>query len=1397
MFKYSIFVIIAAMTVNVAIAAMTIYVPAWSQDFEDPQTYANELWHGRVQCSLLGTTALELQSLAEWGYYTVFAESYSPPSNADCNCIISPETRTRQINGVDAGDSTYMRGFMRSIARKRDTDLVFRLPDEVVAAINEGGSYAVDFDYYLAPSYSNGTNTSSKNTATNGLVVATVDGNAIAVFGTQPNGGSKVAEIGEIYTADSPEALAKDGIAVGGRGSNDTEGLWMHVSLHAASDGVTMDVIRENGIVLLSGARLTNSFVVIDRLYLHSHVDSYSANVCLDNVTVSRGVQIADEDYYYTWTNGGGDGKWENAANWCVDGLVGVAAPGVEDTAVFPADGAPWSVTLDSAETVSNFVANGAVSLSGALVYALEVGGSAKITLAGNAGFHTASTAKDAVLSITNDIAITGTGNKFQTYGSDHYMEGGKIRVTGNVTGDGEISFTGKRSLFELCGDWMDFAGTVNVVNDGIPRNGTTIETPLATSSNAVWNVYHSSASENFFLRSGSQRYYFGALNGYIFQKTISYDSWLEIGALGIDSSFGGQLGATRQNHIEKVGPAKLTWTGSDLGNVTIREGTFVFGGANSMARGTIRFAGEGMFAVTAFKEGTSEFLDPSPHLANSIDEAICFSNSVGEVHVWETALSASNTGGLVKLGEGTLVLAQPPQYEGETTVREGRLVVSNANEVAITPGPATCLTIDGFGTATLEPPPPGTVAMAGTVPYADFETALGVCLADPSLTLTLLAPAYDISLPVGASIHLRPDGHEYSFAAADRCRIDKENQNGDIIICRHVWDIVTLMPPDIDNASLETASTNGVSLVRDGGLYFVLRGERVDFSWTEGDGYLLNTNAVTMIAGEDVNAVPAESLPFAMSVAEIEEGNILRLMDVDGVAAQEFTARAGLATLSVEAQSTAWTMRLDARLDISNIVFTLGAHLDVRPGVAFGDGGTLIAWQVQHSLDGFALAPEFIADGWVIRSEPDGLKLYKASRCSVNGKIYSSMERAFAESSDGDTIRLELDSWLFDRIDIPSGETRTLDLGGHRLNVASFWAVNVGDACCMVTNGEIVCQHCGFYVTDGMLALNDCRVQARGRVAQVRGSGTVDIASDVELTTDGDDPVVFAIGGFGGRARVVSRGEVRQLSAAAGDATTSCIAGNGDDTFGADFALASDSGAYMTSSVAGIIYHPEMQGGDVEISGGWFSSQPQDEWLAASVAMRQEMLDDIPGWRVFMPMPPADNAQSIAGILSESADAANLLANIVTPSEYGFYRDWVGRHSSFGAMQASRFAWIAYALDAPVLIPREAPLKPEEIQIEDFTPLGDDGTWTVVVGLKDIEIGNEAEISRLVKVFGLTGGTSLEPESFSGDNVRLATDASNADAAEVDGGKLKLVVKPATPVDDSFFLRLEVKNKK
>lgn len=1379
-----------------AVNAAMVYVPVWSQDFEDAATYANELWVGRLTSSLLGTAAALPHPLSSAADYEVLGESWdtSQDPSASYNCRISPEARIRQENGAAAAASTYMRALKDRNGNSsigKDTDLMFILPDDVAEELCEVDEYTLEFDYYLGASFENGSGKYSKNTATNGLVVATGEGEALAILCTPPNG-SSAAAIGRLYTADYAGAQVASGILVGPRGSYDASGLWLHFSFCASDLGVTMSVTQERGATIIDNMLIRDSFAVIDRLYIHAHAEAYRVGACLDNVSVTKGVEIPEGPRNCTWTNSSGDSRWSNPANWEIAGASGVAAPGAADTAVFPAGGAQWNVWLDSSATVANFVANGAVSLAGggALTCSSFMGGG-KFTLSG-----VTLCANGADISIGSELEIAADTTNFIKLAVDRqYFD---CHLFGALSGAGyldvQISESGGADKgMKFHGDNSAFAGTF-ASSVSYARNGTAFDSAASSSANAVWlfnNTSPRSNMESALFSSSADTYRFGAFQGRMksgdARRKVEFGGRGDVQTIVTLSNRHNSSGARRGGFdVTKVGYGAATFlTATENGSpdsdaiesLDIQGGAILLGSPAQIQ--TLSFSGDGGILGIAGNVA----LDPSPFIKNS-SAPICFLNIEGESHAWATPLDASNTAGLLKLGEGTLTLAAPPLYGGETVVAGGRLVVSNATSTALRPGPGTCIEYDGFGTATLTPSPPDAVAMSGTVPYGDFHDALAACLANPEQPLTLLADALDIPLPLGASIRLRPNGYDYSFVIADRCRIDVSDQGGGIFLCSHAWDVVAVEQPLVPNAVLVSATTNGVALALSNGRYNVLRGERVYFSWEPRQRYTLNAFAVSIGANNDINSIPQECLPFAMNNVEIAAGRILRLMDVEGETSREFTPPATLETLSVESIETQFTMRLDSTLSVSNIVFTAGLELAIAPGEAFGDGDTLIAWLAPHSIDGFVLSPDAVAAGWTLRAEQDGLKLYLATRCSVRGFIHSSLEDAFAASSDGDVIRLEQDSWLFERIDLPSGESRTLDLAGHTLKAAPVWAVNIGDATLAVSNGTILCNRYGFYVNDGSLAVSDCRIEAEGRVVQIRGTGAVEIAPTATLATMGDDPVIFAIGSVGGRANVVSRGAILQLRSGATDATASCIAGNSDDTFGADFSLHSDSAVCANASAAECIHHPFFQGGGVEISDGWFASMPHPDWIVPGRSIRSETLSTLAGYRVFQPMPQASDEFAVAAILRQAADANNLAANIVTTGDYDDYREWVAQHSSFPSMNASRFAWTAFALDAPALIQRTAPLAADDMEISAFSAPDSSGNFSIAVGLKDCDIGDAADINRLLAVFDLAGSSTL---TFSADD--LPDDCKIH--GELENGKLRFVASPLTPPPSPFFFRV------
>ena len=377
----------------------------------------------------------------------------------------------------------------------------------------------------------------------------------------------------------------------------------------------------------------------------------------------------------YIWT-GAVDTNWATPGNWYAGGFVPATAPTAMDTVVFPEleENAPaWQVTLSSVPTVTNVTAYGAVTFSGALIRTETVVGSATITLGDGAGFRTYDYL-NAVMTISADIEANGSAEHpneirgYYTTKSGSPDKGGtSITFTGNLTGTGTLKIIGCRCSNALSGDYTGFAGHLWVVNDGVARNKTYLESASTTSSNAVWTVYNDS-SDGKFLRFAGQTAYFGALNGEVYQSTFYYNNIFEIGAANVDCSFGGKIGATQQSHITKVGTATLTFRGSEMGNLVVKGGVFASQNAQSMPKSSITFAGEG-----GFFDPVTNTVDFAAKIINSTEAPIglLITNdvSIGEI-------PASNTAGLTKKGAGTLTLTEVPLYKGLTTVEEGTLVV-------------------------------------------------------------------------------------------------------------------------------------------------------------------------------------------------------------------------------------------------------------------------------------------------------------------------------------------------------------------------------------------------------------------------------------------------------------------------------------------------------------------------------------------------------------------------------------------------------------------------------------------------------------------------------------------------------------------------------------------------
>lgn len=299
--------------VAIAAQAETVYNVAWRQDFEDVSTYTNELKEGSVASAVLGTSASAPIDVT----YTVHAGNYEYVDSGNIACQLSNEERT----AYDSTSSRCLRGTMRG---DTSANLMFMMPSEATNATD----YVVEFDHYLGPSFSNGSNTSS-----NGFVIVGANG-ILASFAIGPVYNGSSYQVG-VYRGDDVADVLTTSIVTGTRGSVDTADWWMHVTVRGTADGVFMSVANANATGhTMAEVKLQDEFDVVEAIFIRNTAKQYKHGFSLDDVVVSLPATATT----YTWTGAAGDGFWTTAGNWLVGDDVPLAAPTSLDDVVIPSD---------------------------------------------------------------------------------------------------------------------------------------------------------------------------------------------------------------------------------------------------------------------------------------------------------------------------------------------------------------------------------------------------------------------------------------------------------------------------------------------------------------------------------------------------------------------------------------------------------------------------------------------------------------------------------------------------------------------------------------------------------------------------------------------------------------------------------------------------------------------------------------------------------------------------------------------------------------------------------------------------------------------------------------------------------------------------------------------------
>ena len=414
----------------------------------------------------------------------------------------------------------------------------------------------------------------------------------------------------------------------------------------------------------------------------------------------------------FVWTgNGGAAANWTNPANWSVGGSAADTYPQTGDTVTFSANA---SVTLSDSVTLAGVtLGNGArVVLAGAGMWlkSFSFAGTGVLALDGTrlTGISTGSSSWDIGLTLPSTFGIeilpNATESRITAEGDKkHFQVDGPLTGTGTV----RIGYSGSGlGGVKLCGDNSAFQGKLIVDHASTARNKFGAaqaggeEMTLAFEGNTADN-----GSVDFadgVLKFGAIKTSSRTMTNYAWRFNNSGTNILEVGHLGnSDDRISIRVGegnvSTGHLKIRKVGTGTLElWNPGHHYGTEIDNGTVLVTSdkaLNLYANGDITFGHDASAPGGILKYGVNQWADDGTELETPVDVTTDYSalikNSFASVAIdtdgkdvtFATALSASNVGGITKLGAGTLTLSAWQTLLSPIAVSNGTLYAQvNAN---------------------------------------------------------------------------------------------------------------------------------------------------------------------------------------------------------------------------------------------------------------------------------------------------------------------------------------------------------------------------------------------------------------------------------------------------------------------------------------------------------------------------------------------------------------------------------------------------------------------------------------------------------------------------------------------------------------------------------------------
>jgi autotransporter-associated beta strand protein len=382
--------------------------------------------------------------------------------------------------------------------------------------------------------------------------------------------------------------------------------------------------------------------------------------------------------------NSGGMVLGSNASKWIQNGAAGQITTGLASGELFVYTPNPGATDMRIRVPLVN---------NGATPAILVKDGAGRLDLEAANTYTGATILNQGILYLRTNTALGGSSG-IVVNGNSGITISTNVDYGGPITGSGIFNngaVTGNASL-SLFGDLSGFTGTLahttsNGHNNFNLGGGTTASMDASQAKMVLSGSTTQSRNVNI-NGTGDPVFKLGDLSGSGGKINLNNGTKLQVGALGLNSTFGGNISST--GGLEKIGGGTLTLTNANS-----------YGGATTVIGGILQL---GNGTTGALPAGSAVTVGVNGKLALALPAAATFSNGVVVDGVLNNASGNDLTlsgaidgaGSIVKDDFGTLTLSGSGTFSGTATVTAGVLKVTGFNDTAAVALGAATLTGSG-----------------------------------------------------------------------------------------------------------------------------------------------------------------------------------------------------------------------------------------------------------------------------------------------------------------------------------------------------------------------------------------------------------------------------------------------------------------------------------------------------------------------------------------------------------------------------------------------------------------------------------------------------------------------------------------------------------------------------